>query len=144
VDGGLDAGLAALAAAGRHGPAFLIGGGDGLHLLTDPDPAQVAAAMPAGRSAHWRGLPASIGQQLLIGRLWGIRDGEHTVRVVHHDAAAAVAAAAEAGGTALICNPVRAADVAQVAADGERVPRKSTSFGPKPRTGLLMRTFDQA
>jgi uncharacterized protein (DUF1015 family) len=38
---------------------------------------------------------------------------------------------------------VRAADVAQVAADGERVPRKSTSFGPKPRTGLLMRIFDQ-
>jgi uncharacterized protein (DUF1015 family) len=142
--GGLEAGLAALAEAGRTGPAFLIGTGHELHLLTEPDPAQVAAAMPEGRSPHWRGLPASILQQLLIGRLWGIRDNERTVRVVHHDAAAAVAAAAETGGTAVICNPVHAADVAQVAADGERVPRKSTSFGPKPRTGLLMRTFDQA
>ena len=27
------------------------------------------------------------------------------------------------------------------AAHGERVPRKSTSFGPKPRTGLVLRTF---
>ncbi|HEY3958535.1 MAG TPA: DUF1015 domain-containing protein [Streptosporangiaceae bacterium] len=143
VDGGLAAGLDALAEAGRHGPAFLIGDDRQLHLLTEPDPVQVAAAMPAGRTAHWRGLAAAIGQQLLIGRLWGIRDDERTVRVVHHDAAAAVQAAAEAGGTAVLCNPVRAADVAQVAADGERVPRKSTSFGPKPRTGLLMRIFDQ-
>jgi uncharacterized protein (DUF1015 family) len=143
VDGGLAAGLDALAEAGGHGPAFLIGDEQQLHLLTDPDPVQLAAAMPAGRSPHWRGLAAAIGQQLLIGRLWGIRDDERTVRVVHHDAAAAVQAAAEAGGTAVLFNPVRAADVAQVAADGERVPRKSTSFGPKPRTGLLMRIFDQ-
>jgi uncharacterized protein (DUF1015 family) len=33
-------------------------------------------------------------------------------------------------------------DVLAVAASGERVPRKSTSFGPKPRTGLLLRLFD--
>jgi uncharacterized protein (DUF1015 family) len=144
LPGGLDAALAALAAAGGQGPAFVVGSGEALHLLTEPDPAQTAAAMPEGRSAHWRGLPASIMQQLLIGRLWGIRDDERTVRVVHHDAAAALEAAAQAGGTAVICNPVRAADVTQVAADGERVPRKSTSFGPKPRTGLLMKTFDQA
>ena len=129
---------------GRRGQAFLIGGGQELHLFTEPDPVQVAAAMPESRSPHWCGLPASILQHLLIGRLWHIRDGEQTVRVVHHDAAAAVRGAAETGGTAVLCNPVSAADVAQVAADGERVPRKSTSFGPKPRTGLLMRTFDQA
>ena len=142
--GGLQASLDALAEAGARGPAFLIGSGEQLHLLTEPDPVQAAAAMPDGRSPHWRGLPSSILQQLLIGQLWGIRDDERTVRVVHHDAAATVRAATETGGTAVICNPVRAADVAQVAADGERVPRKSTSFGPKPRTGLLMKTFDQA
>jgi uncharacterized protein (DUF1015 family) len=34
-----------------------------------------------------------------------------------------------------------AADVRAVAAHGERVPRKSTSFAPKPRTGLVMRSF---
>lgn len=142
VDGGLDAGLAALHDAGESGVAFLVGGDGPLHLLTAPDPAQVAAAMPEGRSAHWRGLPASILQQLLLGRLWRISDDETSVRVVHHDASAALRAARETGGTAVICNPVSAKDVQAVAADGERVPRKSTSFGPKPRTGLVMRTFD--
>jgi uncharacterized protein (DUF1015 family) len=145
VDGDLSAGLDALAEAGRHGPAFLIGAaGTPLQLLTDPDPEQAAAAMPADRSPHWRGLDASIMQRLLIGQLWGIRDDERTVRVVHHDAQAALQGAADSGGTAVICNPVSAQDVRAVAADGERVPRKSTSFGPKPRTGLVIRTFDQA
>jgi uncharacterized protein (DUF1015 family) len=28
-----------------------------------------------------------------------------------------------------------------VVAEGERLPRKSTSFAPKPRTGLVLRSF---
>src|SRR5579863_2304653 len=142
IDGELAAGLAALRDAGAAGAAFLVGGDGTLNLLTGPDPGQVAAAMPAGRSPHWRGLPASILQEFLLERLWGIRDDEAAVRVVHDNAATALRAAGETGGTAVICNPVSAQDVQAVAADGERVPRKSTSFGPKPRTGLVMRTFD--
>ena len=38
-------------------------------------------------------------------------------------------------------NPVSAADVRDIAGRGERMPPKSTSFGPKARTGLLIRTF---
>lgn len=34
------------------------------------------------------------------------------------------------------------AAVKQVAEQGEQVPRKSTSFGPKPRTGLVLRTWE--
>jgi uncharacterized protein (DUF1015 family) len=34
------------------------------------------------------------------------------------------------------------AAVMDIAAHGEQVPRKSTSFGPKPRTGLVLRTVD--
>ena len=49
-----------------------------------------------------------------------------------------------AGGTAVICNPPSFGTVIQIAAHGERVPRKSTSFGPKPRTGLVLRTFGPA
>jgi uncharacterized protein (DUF1015 family) len=139
----LPAALEALAAAGGSGPAFLVAGGDRAYLLTDPDPAQAAAAMP-GRSARWRALPASVLQELLIVRLWGIRDDERSVRVVHHDAGAALRAADQVpGGTAVICRPMSAADVYAVAARGETVPRKSTSFRPKPRTGLVVRTFAQ-
>jgi uncharacterized protein (DUF1015 family) len=140
----LPASLDELAAAGAAGPAFVVAGGEHAYLLTDPDPQRAAAAMPRERSARWRGLSASILQELLISRLWGINDDERSVRVVHHDTAAAIRAAdAMPGGTAVLCCPMAAADVYAVAARGERVPRKSTSFRPKPRTGLVVRTFAQ-
>jgi uncharacterized protein (DUF1015 family) len=141
ADEGLAAGLAALERAGRDGAAFLVGDEATAWLLTDPDPVQAEAAMPAGHSARWRGLDAAVRQQLLIGGLWGIEDADQAVRLVHDDAAAALRAATQAGGTAVVCNPLSSEDVAAVAALGERVPPKSTSFGPKPRTGLVFRVF---
>ncbi len=139
---GLDSALAAQAAAAGQGPAFLIAGAGDAFLLTDPDPGQAADAMPSGRSARWRSLAPAILQELLMRSLWGIADDERRVRIVHDDAAAAVRAAAEEPpGTAVISSPVPAADVYAVAALGERVPRKSTSFSPKPRTGMVIRTF---
>jgi uncharacterized protein (DUF1015 family) len=138
----LPAALAALAAAARHGVAFLVAGGGEIHLLTDPDPAQLAAAMPAERSDRWRGLAASALQEFLLARVWGIGDDELSVRVVHDDAARAIDEADEARGTAVICTALSPADVYAVAALGERLPRKSTSFAPKPRTGLVMRVLD--
>ena len=136
-----------LADASARGPALLVAGGGAASLLTDPDPVQVDAAMPEGRSPRWRGLAASVLQELLLGRIWndggGEGNGEGDVRIVHNDAAEAVRQADEAGGTAVICPPMRADDVYAVAEQGERVPRKSTSFGPKPRTGLVLRTFAQ-
>jgi len=134
--------LAELAAAA--GPAFLVAGSGSAYLLTDPDPVQADAAMPAGCSGRWRALAPSILQELLIGRIWRIADDELNIRIVHHDAAAAVRGADQApGGTAVISRPVMAADVYAVAALGERVPRKSTSFAPKPRTGIVIRSFAQ-
>jgi uncharacterized protein (DUF1015 family) len=139
----LEAAVGQLADASAHGSAFLVAGGGEVSLLTDPDRRQLDAAMPAGRSPRWRALNASVLQELLLGRIWKISDSETDVRVVHNDAADAVRQADEAGGTAVICPPMPAGDVYAVADAGERVPRKSTSFGPKPRTGLVMRTFAQ-
>jgi uncharacterized protein (DUF1015 family) len=140
----LPAALDALTRAAARGVAFLVAGGGEAHLLAEPDPVQAEAVMPPGRSPRWRGLAASVLQELLLTRVWGISDDEQSVRIVHHDAAAAVRAADSApGGTAVICTALSATDVYAVAANGERVPRKSTSFGPKPRTGLVLRTFAQ-
>jgi uncharacterized protein (DUF1015 family) len=126
--------------ASRSAVAFVVAGGGEFYLLTAPDPAAVEAAMP-DRSPRWRWLPASIMQELLFRRLWGVTDTEDAVEI-HHDAAEALRAVAPpAEGTAVICPPLSSADVRDVAAHGERVPRKSTSFAPKPRTGLVMRTF---
>jgi hypothetical protein len=141
ADLSLDDAQRRLAAAGPEGTAFLLAGGPCFRLLSHPDPVQVEASMPAGASASWRSLDASVLQQLLIGQLWGITDNERDV-LIDHDAADAVRAVTEgSGGTAVISNPVSFQTVIQIAAHGERVPRKSTSFGPKPRTGLVLRTF---
>jgi uncharacterized protein (DUF1015 family) len=141
IDGrSASAALAALREADADGPAFLVVGDGRAHLLTDPDPAAVVAAMP-DRSERWRQLSASVLQELLLGRLWGVADASGQVQI-HHDAGEALRTVAAPGaGVAVICPPLSAADVREVAAHGERVPRKSTSFAPKPRTGLVMRTF---
>ncbi|MGP3963747.1 DUF1015 family protein [Nonomuraea sp. 3N208] len=132
-------GLTALESAQE--PAFLLAGGDGAHLLTDPDPVQLAHAMPADHSDRWNSLNTSILTEFILPRVWGMRDDEQAVRIVHHDTEAAVRLAARTGGTAVILKPLAIDEVLAVAAGGERVPRKSTSFGPKPRTGLVLRTF---
>jgi uncharacterized protein (DUF1015 family) len=97
----------------------------------------------AGRPAEpWRRLPAAVLQDLLMRELWQVSDDEATVRAIHDPAAAVRAAAGEPGSVAVLCAPMSAADVYEVAAQGAIVPRKSTSFGPKPRTGLVLRLFD--
>ncbi|MBO0821208.1 MAG: DUF1015 domain-containing protein [Nocardiopsaceae bacterium] len=135
------AAMARLADAGREGHAFALSGPDGYWLLTRPDAGRLEAAMPAGTSPRWRSLDSAVLRELLLARLWGITDNERDV-LVSHDAADAVRRARAAGGTAVLCNPVPFPAVRDIAADGECVPRKSTSFGPKPRTGLVFRTFD--
>ncbi|MFB9876851.1 DUF1015 family protein [Planobispora siamensis] len=133
----LATGLAALREARE--PAFLLTAGGPAHLITDPDRRQVQRAMPADRSARWQALNTSVLAEFLLPRVWGTRDEEHSVRIVHHDPEAAAHLARDCGGTAVLMNPLAVDDVLAVAAQGERVPRKSTSFGPKPRTGLVMR-----
>ncbi|WP_345559428.1 DUF1015 domain-containing protein [Streptomonospora halophila] len=139
-------------AAGHPAPAAAAGGGalpadaDGPALvLADPsrgqrfllrvDAARMAAAYP-DRSPGWRALPTAA-LQFLMG-VWGL--GEDDVDLVHDDPAAAVAAARPDTDTAVLLGPVPVEDVYAVAAGGELAPRKTTSFGPKPRTGLVLRT----
>ena len=131
---GADLGAALRALESVSSPAFVVAGDGGFWLLTDPDQARIDAAMPPGTSPRWRSLDAAILQELLIGQLWGIKDNERDVQVFH-DAAEAVGAA----GTTVLSKPVAFGDVRSIASHGDRVPRKSTSFGPKPRTGLVLR-----
>jgi uncharacterized protein (DUF1015 family) len=141
VPDGMAQALRRLGEAGRQGTAFLLAGRSGCWLLTQPDHDQLRAAMPPGASARWQALDASVMQELLMAGLWSIKDNERDV-LISHDAGEAVRMALEAAGTAVICNPVPFAAVKEVAEHGERVPRKSTSFGPKPRTGLVLRTWE--
>jgi Uncharacterized conserved protein len=136
----LEDALTGLAAA--PDPAFVLAGeGDHAHLLTEPDPLQVEHAMPDDHSQQWKSLSTAVLTMFLLPRVWGLEDNEGSVLIVHHDPLAAVALARRHGGTAVLLKPPSADDIFAIAARGERVPRKSTSFGPKPRTGLVMRTL---
>lgn len=136
----LDAALEALAAAGGTGPAFLLVSGDGgtVRLLTDPHAERLARVLPEDRSPAWRALHVNVLHRYLVADVWGLVDDESTVRY-EHDVHAAIAAAEATGGTAVLLNPTPVDAVMAVAAAGERMPRKSTLFTPKPRTGLVVR-----
>ncbi|HVF05847.1 MAG TPA: DUF1015 domain-containing protein [Frankiaceae bacterium] len=142
-DGPLDVALDALAAAGKAGTAFVLSGPEGRWLVTDPAPAELAAYLPSEASAAWRSLDVTVAHHLLVRAVWHLTDDEDTVWY-RHDAPAAEAAAAEHGGTALLLNPTPVEAVIAVAAAGERMPRKSTYFTPKPRTGFVLRAYADA
>lgn len=127
--------------AGRSGPAFVLTDGSDAVLLTDPDAAALEAALPPERSPAWRSLDVTIAHAFLIRVLWALTDNEDVVDFAH-DKAAAVQAAAAAGGTALLLNATPVDAVAAVAEAGDRMPRKSTLFTPKPATGVAIRPLD--
>jgi len=133
---GLDPATALAEAEAR--PAFVISDGRNSVLLSALMSDQVETSLPAGQSATWRRLDASIACEFVLPRLFGVDDADRRV-AYHHDVAAAITRARSHGGTALLVGPAKLDDVLAVAAFGELMPRKSTSFGPKPRTGLLMR-----
>jgi hypothetical protein len=141
----LEGAVAALAAAGAAGAAFLLVSADGgtIRLLTDPSAQVLARDLPGDRSPAWRRLDVSVLHHVLVAALWGLNDDERTVRYAH-DVAEAIELAAATEGTAVLLNPTPVSAVAEVAAHGERMPRKSTLFTPKPRTGLVLRAFADA
>lgn len=131
-----DAGATALAQA--PAPALLLVSAEGeTHLVSGFDETALAQAMP-GRSPDWRHLATAALHEVLM-PLWEFP--EDRVRMVHDDPAEAAAAARDEKGTAVIVPPLRVEQVYAVADRGELTPRKSTSFGPKPRTGLVMRVI---
>jgi uncharacterized protein (DUF1015 family) len=141
LDGrGLDAALEALADAGRRGSAYLLADGEGrvLRLVSDLSPDAIDGALPPERSAAWRGLDVTVLHHYLVPTVWGLPDDTETVSF-EHDVSAALAAAGRTGGTAVLLNATPPDVVAAVAEQGERMPRKSTLFTPKPRTGVVIR-----
>ncbi|MGH8895018.1 MAG: DUF1015 domain-containing protein, partial [Actinomycetes bacterium] len=139
----LEGAVAALDAAGTGTHPFVVTDGRTFALIDDPSPEAVDAALPPKEhSSAWRSLDASVLHALVLDRLWGADDDSRRTAYVH-DAAAAVRAATRAAGVAVLMRPVAVEVVQSLAARGERMPRKSTSFGPKPRTGLVLRLLDR-
>ncbi|MGY1775837.1 DUF1015 family protein [Geodermatophilus sp. SYSU D00804] len=119
------------------GGLFLLSDGRRLLRLSEPS-AEVRATVPAEAPPAWRGLDVVLATTGLIGHLWGRPDDPGSV-LVAHDVPEALGLADRRHGVALLLRPPSPTDVAAVARAGARMPRKSTLFVPKPRTGLVLR-----
>ncbi|MEU2622489.1 DUF1015 domain-containing protein [Streptomyces sp. NPDC007157] len=132
----------ALADAACAGNAFLLAGDGAFHLIDRPDPDLLARTIPADRPAAWRTLDATVLHATLLDHVWRIPEDSNAHIAYIHDTAATVAKAERAGSTAVLLHPVREEVVRDLARQGVTMPRKSTSFGPKPASGLVLRALD--
>ncbi|MET7858496.1 DUF1015 domain-containing protein [Streptomyces sp. NPDC005318] len=140
IEGPLPAALDALAGAAAEGNAFLLAGDGRFHLVDQPDEALLARTIPADRPLAWRTLDATVLHATLLEHVWQIPDTPERIAYIH-DTAAAVEQAERNDATAVLMHPVREEVVRELAQQGVTMPRKSTSFGPKPATGLVLRSL---
>ncbi|MDH6491413.1 DUF1015 domain-containing protein [Streptomyces sp. SAI-127] len=124
------------------GNAFLLAGDGAFHLVDRPDPDLLSRTVPSDRPTAWRTLDATVLHATLLAHVWHIPEDDPTRIAYIHDTAATVEKAERDGGTAVLMHPVREEVVRDLARQGVTMPRKSTSFGPKPASGLVLRALD--
>ncbi|GAB3171523.1 DUF1015 domain-containing protein [Streptomyces incanus] len=142
IDAALPEAMEALAEAAGAGNAFLLAGDGAFHLVDRPDPDLLARTVPADRPEAWRTLDATVLHSTLLDQVWHISEDSPAHIAYIHDTAATVEKAERDGGTAVLMHPVHEEVVRDLARQGVTMPRKSTSFGPKPASGLVLRAFD--
>jgi uncharacterized protein (DUF1015 family) len=148
LTGSVEQALAELEQTRRAGAAFVLSDGAPgpdaeRYLVSELDPSLVQQVLPAERSPAWQALDVTVLHQVVVPHLWGLADDEGTVGF-QHDVDGALASAEASGGTAVLLGPTPVGAVAAVAAQGERMPRKSTLFTPKPRSGVVLRDHRDA
>ncbi|MFD7923835.1 DUF1015 family protein [Streptomyces sp. NPDC059740] len=144
VAGPLPQALEALS--GAQGTAFLLAGEqDGaaeFHLLDRPDPTLLDRTVPGDKPRAWRELDATVLHSALLEEVWRVPDDAVSISYLH-EASAALTQARHRRGTAVLLRPTSERTVRELAEQGVTMPRKSTSFGPKPATGLVLRLVEE-
>jgi uncharacterized protein (DUF1015 family) len=110
--------------------------------LAQADPGTTLVLSDGTDWASWHGEVADLDTAALHHHLlpaWGVRD-EDLLYV--HDLDQAVVRATQVNGLAVLLRPPSVGAVLAASTQGLMMPRKSTSFGPKPRMGLLLRLLD--
>jgi uncharacterized protein (DUF1015 family) len=115
----------------EHGTRFALLVSDGTEWML--------ARLAAGSSAE---RPAAVATAILHDTVLPLLVVDESTIGYHHSVDAALRAATETGGLAFIANPPSAEQVMTAARHGVTLPRKTTSFGPKPRIGFVMRLID--
>ncbi|GGZ73321.1 MULTISPECIES: DUF1015 family protein [Streptomyces] len=121
------------------GELILAGGGQAW-TITDPDPLAVQEAL-ADHPGPWAQLPSAVSDHLLLRHTWSVPDLPGAVTYAHDIRQAIAAASVPGGGSALLLPAISEQAVWDLAGAGVLLPRKSTSFGPKPAAGLAMRVM---
>lgn len=136
LSGPLEEWLDTLRAWAYQGPAFVIVTAQGAYLLAEVDHYFLTRAV-GRRPAALRELQVTVLQGLIDG-VWRVPD---TPRDRRYEASvrAAVEYAQTRGGFAVLMTSPTHQNLREAAAAGVRLPCKTTSFGPKPHPGLLMR-----
>ena len=121
----------------RWGLHLATPGGPGTFLLRPRDDAALIPRAPAGHSSRWRQLDTAVLHHAVLANL-----PADTVDVETRSDTAAAIAEVDAGRAAalFLLRPTTSAEVLHLARQGEPMPAKTTSFRPKPRTGLIMRS----
>ncbi len=112
---------------------------NGAATLTARDPDGLARIVTERNPSAWGRLDTAVLHTVLLERTWHVQDAAIGY---HHEPGQALAYARKHGALAVLLAPVDVQRVLDIAAQGVRMPRKSTSFGPKPRTGFVLRSFD--
>jgi len=137
---------ACLATINAHpkGHAFGFYGGlqVGFHVLTLRDERLIDGLIDGGHSHAWKSLAVSIVHKILLEQVAGVPvqgiEDKSLIRY-HRNAAQAVKDVDSGEGNfVFFLSPTRIEDIRAVAAQGERMPQKSTDFYPKVISGLTM------
>lgn len=109
-------------------------------LVSALDPAIVERGLGPDAATPLGALDITILHRVLVEQVWRLADTVDNVGYAH-SVGEALNAAAGLGGTAVLVRPTPVQAVADVAAAGLRMPRKSTLFTPKPASGMVIRRF---
>jgi uncharacterized protein (DUF1015 family) len=125
--------------AGIDGFAVALAQGERAVIVTDVALDVVRAGLGADATSALGRLDVTVLHRVLVEQVWGLEDNVDTVGYAHDVSDALSEAGADRTAVLVRATPVQA--VAEVAAAGARMPRKSTLFTPKPASGMVIRRF---
>lgn len=125
--------------------AFAMFDGGKYNVLTLKNKDALQELMPDSSDAL-RMLDVTVLHKLVLEKIMGI-DAENLANgknlVYTRDADEATSAVTNGANCCFILNPTRVEEISAVAAEGEKMPQKSTYFYPKLTTGLVMNKLDR-
>jgi uncharacterized protein (DUF1015 family) len=128
------------ALAGTDGFAVALAHGDEAVILSRLSAEVQQEALGTAAGTALGELDITILHRVLVEHVWQLSDTVDNVGYAH-SVSEALELADQGGGTAVLVRATPVQAVAAVAAAGERMPRKSTLFTPKPASGVVIRRF---